>query len=73
MKNRVERRACQDLRQRLASNAQLSRKLDTLEQKYDAQFKIAFQVIRELMTPPEPNKRKIGFLVKEKSARYGGA
>jgi hypothetical protein len=29
--------------------------------------------IRQLMTPPEPNKRKIGFLVKESAPRYGRA
>jgi hypothetical protein len=64
-------RAFVRLRQILASNAQLARKLDALEKKYDAQFKVVFDAIRELMTPPEPNKRKIGFLAKERSARYG--
>lgn len=59
------------LRRLLASNAQLAAKLDALEKKYDAQFKVVFDAIRQLMTPPEPNKRKIGFLVKEKSAKYG--
>ena len=58
------------LHQILASNAQLARKLDTLEKKYDAQFKVVFNAIRELMTPSEPKKRKIGFLVKERAARY---
>jgi ORF6N domain len=66
-------RAFVRLRQMLASNAQLARKLDALEKKYDAQFRVVFEAIRELMTPPEPNKRKIGFLVKEKAARYGRA
>jgi hypothetical protein len=56
------------LRQILASNAQLARKLDTLEKKYDAQFKVVFDAIRQLMTPAEPNKRKLGFLVKEPAA-----
>jgi hypothetical protein len=64
-------RAFVGLRQILASNAQLARKLDALEKKYDAQFKVMFDAIRQLMTPPEPNKRKVGFLVKERSARYG--
>jgi hypothetical protein len=64
-------RAFVGLRQILASNAQLARKLDALEKKYDAQFKVMFDAIRQLMTPPEPNKRKIGFLVKERAARYG--
>jgi len=48
-------RAFVRLRQILASNAQLARKLDTLEKKYDAQFKVVFDAIRQLMTPAEPN------------------
>jgi ORF6N domain len=66
-------RAFVHLRQMLASNAQLARKLNALEKKYDSQFRVVFEAIRELMTPPEPNKRKIGFLVKERAARYGRA
>jgi hypothetical protein len=42
-----------------------------MEKKYDSQFGVVFDAIRELMTPPESNKRKIGFLVKERAARYG--
>ncbi len=49
------------LRQMLASNAELSRKLNALEKKYDAQFKMVFDAIRRLMTPPEPKRRQIGF------------
>ena len=59
------------LRQMLASNAQLARKLAELEKKYDAQFKVVFDAIRQLMAPPEPKKRKIGFLVEEKAPSYG--
>ena len=66
-------RAFVRLRQMLASNTQLARKLAELEKKYDAQFKVVFDAIRQLMTPPEPNKRKIGFLVKERAPRYGRA
>lgn len=55
-------RAFVRLRQMLASNADLARKLETLEKRYDAQFKIVFDAIRELMSPPEPKeKRPIGF------------
>jgi hypothetical protein len=36
-------------------------------------IKVVFDAIRQLMTPPEPNKRKIGFLVKERVPRYGRA
>jgi len=49
------------LRQMLLSNTELARKLNALEKKYDAQFKIVFVAIRELMTPPEKPKRRIGF------------
>jgi hypothetical protein len=64
-------RAFVRLRQLLASNDRLARKLAALEKKYDAQFKVVFDAIRQLMTPPEPKKRKIGFLVEEHAARYG--
>ena len=49
------------LRQMLASHAALARKLDALEKKYDAQFKEVFEAIRQLMAPPEPKRRAIGF------------
>jgi len=49
------------LRQMLASHAELARKLDALEKKYDAQFKEVFEAIRQLMAPPEPKRRAIGF------------
>ena len=54
-------RAFVRLRQMLASHADLARKLDALEKKYDAQFRVVFDAIRELMTPPKPNRRRIGF------------
>ena len=56
-------RAFVRLRRILASHAELARKLDALEKKYDAQFKVVFEAIRELMKPPESKKRPIGFLV----------
>jgi hypothetical protein len=49
------------LREMIASNKELSRRLDKLEEKYDVQFKVVFDAIRELMTPSVPNKSKIGF------------
>ena len=49
------------LREMLLSNAELARKLAALENKYDAQFKVVFDCIRELMLPPDPLRRKIGF------------
>ena len=56
-------RAFVQLRQMLSSHADLARKLAALEKKYDAQFKVVFDAIRELTTPPEPTrKRRIGFM-----------
>ena len=55
-------RAFVQLRQMLSSHADLARKLAALEKKYDAQFKVVFDAIRELTAPPEPpSKRRIGF------------
>jgi len=54
-------RAFVKLRQMLASNAELSRKLNELEQKYDRQFKIVFDAIRQLMAPPPSHAKPIGF------------
>ncbi len=58
------------LRQILSSHADLARRLAELETRYDAQFKMVFDAIRELMEPPSPPKRQIGFRVKERRARY---
>ena len=61
-------RAFVRLRRLLASHADLARKLDALEKKYDAQFKVVFDAIPQLMIPPSaPNRRQIGFHAKEES------
>ncbi len=49
------------LRRLLASHEQSARKLAALERKYDSQFKVVFDAIRELMTPSEPKRKAIGF------------
>ena len=54
------------LRQMLSSHAELARKLDALEKKYDAQFKEVFEAIRQLMAPPEQKRRPIGFQTGDK-------
>ncbi len=54
-------RAFVKLREMLSAHKDLARKLDKMEKKYDAQFKIVFDAIRKLMTKPEQPKRKIGF------------
>ena len=58
------------LREMIASHKDLARRLDELEKKYDAQFKVVFDAIRQLMTPPEPREKKIGFRVRERKPRY---
>ena len=54
-------RAFVKLRQMLASNAELSRRLDELERKYDKQFRVVFDAIRQLMSTPVRNRKEIGF------------
>ena len=54
-------RAFVRLRQLLQSNAELAAKLDALEEKYDSQFSIVFEAIRELMNPPDVPTNPIGF------------
>jgi hypothetical protein len=57
-------RAFVKLKQLIASNHELARKLTSLESKYDSQFNVVFDAIRQLMEPPSSPKRKIGFLGK---------
>ena len=65
-------RAFVRLRQILSSNRELAKRLDDLERKYDAQFKVVFDAIRGLMRSPEPSspKKRIGFLVEEPHVPY---
>lgn len=54
-------RAFVRLRHIVAADADLARKLASLEKKYDAQFRVVFDAIRELMAPPPRSKRRAGF------------
>ena len=54
-------RAFVKLRQILTSNAELSRRLDDLESKYDKQFGVVFEAIRHLMFTPARDRKEIGF------------
>ena len=54
-------RAFLRLREMLGEHKELARRLDDLEKKYDAQFRVVFDAIRELMTPPAKPRRRIGF------------
>jgi hypothetical protein len=58
------------LRQMLASNADLAERLESLEQKYDEQFLVVFDAIRQLMSPDADEKESIGFKVKEEAGAY---
>ncbi len=51
-------RAFVKLREMIASNKDLAGKLSALEKKYDSQFRIVFDAIRELMLPPVPKKKR---------------
>ena len=61
-------RAFVRLRQMFQSNVELARKLKALEMKYDGQFEIVFQAIRELMAPPAASRKRIGFRPAKSSA-----
>lgn len=52
------------LREMISTNKELAHKLGLLErniEKHDEEIKAIFSAIRQLMTPPETTKRKIGF------------
>ncbi len=63
-------RAFVRLRKILTSHADLARKLEELEKKYDSQFRVVFEAIRQLMAGPESQPKKIGFQVREKRPVY---
>jgi hypothetical protein len=58
------------LRLILVSHADLARKLDEMEKKYDEQFRVVFDALRELVNPPEPPSKQIGFSARERRAVY---
>jgi hypothetical protein len=55
------KRAFVKLRELLATYKDLARKLEALERKYDVQFKVVFDAIRQLMAPPALKSKRIGF------------
>jgi hypothetical protein len=66
-------RAFVRLREMLASNRELAQRLDELERKFeghDAAIGNLFEAIRQLISTPEPKRRKIGFQVRERNAKY---
>jgi phage regulator Rha-like protein len=63
-------RAFVKLREMITSNRSLAKKLEELEKKYDTQFQVVFDAIRQLMEPPESKNNKIGFQLKDKRVPY---
>ena len=59
------------LRQLLVSHADLAAKLEQLEKRYDAQFKIVFDTIRQLVSPSATPRKQIGFHIRERRVAYG--
>jgi hypothetical protein len=54
-------RAFVKMREVLATHKEFARRLDEMEQKYDARFKVVFDAIRALMEPPAKPRRRIGY------------
>ena len=54
-------RAFVRMRKVMAAHQGLAQRLDELERKYDAQFRVVFDAIRALMEPTKPPRRRIGF------------
>jgi len=63
-------RAFVRLRRLLAAHTELAKKLSEMEENYDDQFRVVFDAIRALMTPPEKPRKKIGFEIKEGRTVY---
>ena len=64
-------RAFTKLREMLSTHGDLGREVEAMERKYDHQFKVVFDAIKQLLDIEIKPKRKIGFEVKEPKARYG--
>ncbi len=64
-------RAFTQLRKMLSSHEDLKRKIESMEKKYDEQFQIVFEAIKQLLSEEDIPKKKIGYTVKEKQKKYG--
>lgn len=65
-------RAFVRLREMAKTNAELARKIDELEKRYDDQFRVVFVAIRELMEPQRQSPRRIGFEASDPSSKRPG-
>jgi phage regulator Rha-like protein len=68
--NIVIMRAFVKLREIIATHKDLKRKIESMEKKYDEQFRIVFEAIKQLIETDEKPKKKIGFTVKEKQKAF---
>jgi phage regulator Rha-like protein len=64
-------RAFNQLRQMLSTHKDLKKKIEAMEKKYDQQFQIVFEAIKQLLETESKPRKKIGFTVKEKQKTYG--
>lgn len=53
------------IREYLNTHKELKEKIEALETKYDSQFKVVFEAIKQLINPPLPPKKQIGFRIEE--------
>ena len=58
------------LRKMLSTHKDLKRKIESMEKKYDEQFQIVFEAIKQLLTEEDKPKKTIGFTVKEKQKAF---
>jgi len=63
-------RAFTRLRQMLSTHEELKRKIEAMERKYDGQFRVVFEAIKQLIETKDKPQRKIGFEIKEPKAKY---
>jgi hypothetical protein len=63
-------RAFVRLRTDALSYAELSKRIDGLEAKYDENFAVVFEALRALMNEPTPEERKMGFRIRERRSAY---
>ena len=64
-------RAFTQLRQMLSKHEDLKKKIESMEKKYDQQFQVVFEAIKQLIDEEGKPKKKIGFTVKEKQKAFG--
>jgi phage regulator Rha-like protein len=63
-------RAFIKIREMLATHKELKQKIEDMEKKYDYQFRVVFDAIKQLIEPPQKPRRRIGFLVEEPHVPY---